>query len=508
MSEVSHAPDRHRRRRHGGLDDGRRARAFLRTRLADHARRIRRDRHGRRRRSDDPAISMFNKALGIDEAEFLAATGGTYKLGIAFEGWGAARRSAMSTRSDWSGSALGLSCRSTITGCARRSSGIAKPLGHYVLQHDRRSPANRFAHSSAPPNSPLAAAALRLSFRRQPLCASSCAALPRSAASSGRKARSSRSSATPKTATCRGRAGQRDARRGRPVRRLLGLSRPADRAGAGGRLRGLVALAAVRPRDRRAVRARRSADAARRARSRARPAGNGESRCSTGSATAMSICSEPHQRGRGGGDLARQPRRRADGRAADRSGSRPDGGARPGSATCVAIGPVVGLHRAAGIDQHPSDPDGDHPAARTASRRAKSATRRATITTRASLSRWSASATSSSSTITPTSATANRSGTSFGRWRFPRPLQHKIELFRVDGAGRPELRRAVRRARLDPGDDRPERHARALASDRRPARRRRRLRRVPRRGSSRPYVEEASRMPDHGAFVASDDCAP
>ena len=31
-----------------------------------------------------PSIAMFNQSLGIDEAEFLAATGGTYKLGIAF----------------------------------------------------------------------------------------------------------------------------------------------------------------------------------------------------------------------------------------------------------------------------------------------------------------------------------------------------------------------------------------------------------------------------------------
>ena len=37
-----------------------------------------------------PSIAMFNEAVGIDEAEFLAATGGTYKLGIAFEGWGRA----------------------------------------------------------------------------------------------------------------------------------------------------------------------------------------------------------------------------------------------------------------------------------------------------------------------------------------------------------------------------------------------------------------------------------
>ncbi len=35
-----------------------------------------------------PSINMFNQSLRIDEAEFLAATGGTYKLGIAFDGWG------------------------------------------------------------------------------------------------------------------------------------------------------------------------------------------------------------------------------------------------------------------------------------------------------------------------------------------------------------------------------------------------------------------------------------
>ncbi len=34
-----------------------------------------------------PQIHNFNRALGIDEAEFLAATNGSFKLGIAFEGW-------------------------------------------------------------------------------------------------------------------------------------------------------------------------------------------------------------------------------------------------------------------------------------------------------------------------------------------------------------------------------------------------------------------------------------
>lgn len=34
-----------------------------------------------------PMIQNFNAALGIDEAAFIAATNGTYKLGIEFVGW-------------------------------------------------------------------------------------------------------------------------------------------------------------------------------------------------------------------------------------------------------------------------------------------------------------------------------------------------------------------------------------------------------------------------------------
>ena len=51
-------------------------------------------------------------------------------------------------------------------------------------------------------------------------------------------------------------AGERRAHRGRPVHRLLGLPRAADRAGAADRLRGLDALAALRSRGRRALRER------------------------------------------------------------------------------------------------------------------------------------------------------------------------------------------------------------------------------------------------------------
>ena len=35
-----------------------------------------------------PPLRLFNETLGIDEDDFLANTGGTFKLGIQFEGWG------------------------------------------------------------------------------------------------------------------------------------------------------------------------------------------------------------------------------------------------------------------------------------------------------------------------------------------------------------------------------------------------------------------------------------
>ncbi|WP_287979423.1 tryptophan halogenase family protein [Sphingomonas sp.] len=42
-----------------------------------------------------PQIRLFNQALGLDEDAFLRATGGTFKLGIAFDGWTAPRHSYM-----------------------------------------------------------------------------------------------------------------------------------------------------------------------------------------------------------------------------------------------------------------------------------------------------------------------------------------------------------------------------------------------------------------------------
>ncbi len=101
-----------------------------------------------------PMIQRFNMALGLDEAQFLKATSGTYKLGIAFEGWGAPDARYIH--------GFGLVGRSWGLlsfhhyWLRARAAGKAKPLDAYLLNNlacDR----NAFAHvtreegSSLPP---------------------------------------------------------------------------------------------------------------------------------------------------------------------------------------------------------------------------------------------------------------------------------------------------------------------------------------------------------------------
>jgi tryptophan halogenase len=99
-----------------------------------------------------PSIMMFNDALGIDEAEFLSATGATYKLGIAFEGWGRPDQGYVHAFG-LVGNALGVVPfhHYWLRGLKL---GISKPLGHYVL-HTLAIAHNRFAHVQHPPGSPL-----------------------------------------------------------------------------------------------------------------------------------------------------------------------------------------------------------------------------------------------------------------------------------------------------------------------------------------------------------------
>ena len=99
-----------------------------------------------------PSIALFNQSLGIDEAEFLAATGGTYKLGIAFDGWGKPDEAYVHAFG-LVGSALGVVPfhHYWLRG---RKLGIAKQLGHYIL-HTIAIAGNRFAHVQRPAGSVL-----------------------------------------------------------------------------------------------------------------------------------------------------------------------------------------------------------------------------------------------------------------------------------------------------------------------------------------------------------------
>ena len=99
-----------------------------------------------------PSIATFNQSLGIDEAEFLAATGGTYKLGIAFEGWGRPDEAYVHAFG-LVGSALGILPFHHYWLRARKL-GIAKQLGHYIF-HTIAIAGNRFAHVHRPPGSKL-----------------------------------------------------------------------------------------------------------------------------------------------------------------------------------------------------------------------------------------------------------------------------------------------------------------------------------------------------------------
>ena len=89
LPEAADQPHRHRRRRHGGLDDGADARAIaLRRAAGDHACWSR------------PAVGIigvgegstpwlrgFFDGLGIEESEWMPACNATYKCGITFDRW-------------------------------------------------------------------------------------------------------------------------------------------------------------------------------------------------------------------------------------------------------------------------------------------------------------------------------------------------------------------------------------------------------------------------------------
>lgn len=90
-----------------------------------------------------PMVRNFNQSLGIPEAPFMAATQGTYKLGIQFEGWGAFDDSYIHAFG-LVGRGLGLLPFQHYW-LRGRAEGVAGPLSDYVL-NALAAGANRFAH--------------------------------------------------------------------------------------------------------------------------------------------------------------------------------------------------------------------------------------------------------------------------------------------------------------------------------------------------------------------------
>jgi len=99
-----------------------------------------------------PAIRLFNQALGIDEAEFLRETHGSWKLGIEFDGWGAPGERYMHAFG-LVGRGLGLLPFHHYW-LRARAAGRAGPLGDYVL-NAVAAQGNRFAHVERPGDSAL-----------------------------------------------------------------------------------------------------------------------------------------------------------------------------------------------------------------------------------------------------------------------------------------------------------------------------------------------------------------
>mgnify|MGYP000094273716 FL=1 len=89
-----------------------------------------------------PPIVDFNRALGIDEKEFLSATNGTIKLGISFEDWTGIGDSYMHA---FGGVGKNLAfCDFHHLWLRSRNLGNNKPFGHYSLNY-RAACANKFA---------------------------------------------------------------------------------------------------------------------------------------------------------------------------------------------------------------------------------------------------------------------------------------------------------------------------------------------------------------------------
>ena len=227
-----------------------------------------------------PTLLTFHELLQINEQEFIAAVQGTFKLGISFENWrdvgqdyihsfGVDRQGLLEPRA------------SSISGSRAAELGISRRIRRVL--HGAGGGASEPLRACCPTSGINYAYHLDAAVREVPA-----QVRRRTTAASASKARSGEvhDAIGDERLHHRARAGQRTAHRRRPVHRLHRLPRPADRADAEGRLRGLDPLAAQRQRGGGADRIRGRRRCRTRARSRTRRAGSGASRCSIASATA------------------------------------------------------------------------------------------------------------------------------------------------------------------------------------------------------------------------------
>ncbi len=354
MAEPGDNPaHRRRRRRHCRLDDGRRAGALPRRQRAAHRpRRIRSDRHRRRRRRHHPADPRIQRACSAStrRSSFARPTPPTSSASTSSAGPTAA--TATSTSSARS-AGRSTACPSTSCGCATAPTPPSVRSSDYSMSAVAAA-RHRFGHPSPDPADPLSQLAYAFHFD-----ASAYGRFLRRYAEAhgaerieGRIVGVEQDSESGFVTAVTLEDDRRVARR--PVRRLLRLPQPAARADARSRVRGLVALAALRPRDRGAVGAHRAAAALH---PHDRPPGR----------LAMAHpAPAPHRQRPRLLQRADEPTTTPSGSCSKRSMPPPIADAAPAAlhrrpakqgvgSECRRHRPVVRLPRAAGIDQHPPD---------------------------------------------------------------------------------------------------------------------------------------------------------